>query len=305
MNKKFICYLLISFVFLSGCNVSKNENNILVNTIGNINNYGYVAEYDDWLYYANTWDDNKLYKVKKDGTEKTKLLDESVSYINTDGEWIYCNVFYNIESGDIWKIRIDGSEKYRLTGQNSVSVFKDDEWIYYNDVNNGGIYKVSINGGYPTRIFETLSVDGFIYYDDSFYYFDFDDFNMKKINLEGEVVELSNNECYPSIIINDSLYYKTDGNMYKMSIDGSEETFVTSGNKHYLNYLDNWIFFCNGDDSYKIYRMNIDGTEVIKLNDVWSSNINIIDGWVYYRNNDDAYRMYRMRPDGTNKEKFD
>jgi len=36
---------------------------------------------DDWIYYVNVSDNNKPYKIKTDGTSKTKISDEFVSNI--------------------------------------------------------------------------------------------------------------------------------------------------------------------------------------------------------------------------------
>lgn len=40
------------------------------NTVGNIVNYGYVAMQGDWIYYRNPNDNNKLYKIRTDGTDR-------------------------------------------------------------------------------------------------------------------------------------------------------------------------------------------------------------------------------------------
>jgi hypothetical protein len=45
---------------------------------------------DDWIYYKNYSENNNLYKIRKDGTEKTLLLSEgTVRAFNADNEFIF------------------------------------------------------------------------------------------------------------------------------------------------------------------------------------------------------------------------
>jgi len=63
------------------------------NTSGNIANWGFVAQQGEWIYYCNS--DEKLYKVKTDGSSKTliPISDDEPRYINVVNDWIfYLNV---------------------------------------------------------------------------------------------------------------------------------------------------------------------------------------------------------------------
>ncbi|MGI6711164.1 MAG: DUF5050 domain-containing protein [Bacillota bacterium] len=51
------------------------------NTPGNLNNNGLFAKAGDWIYYSNLIDQGKLYKMKADGTEVTKITDDYAWYI--------------------------------------------------------------------------------------------------------------------------------------------------------------------------------------------------------------------------------
>jgi len=71
---------------------------------------GFVNEvYNGWIYYT---DDNSLYKVRIDETDKMLIVDgENLGYIMTvDGEWVYYQ-----DGGSFFKIKTDGSDKQNIT----------------------------------------------------------------------------------------------------------------------------------------------------------------------------------------------
>ena len=47
----------------------------------------------DWIYYINKSDDRKLYKVKKDGTQKTMLYEERCDSIFVQDQLIKVKSF--------------------------------------------------------------------------------------------------------------------------------------------------------------------------------------------------------------------
>jgi len=56
----------------AGCSVNKKDTTsneyLYGNTTGNISNLGHAAFQDDWIYYRSN-DNNKIYKMKTDGSE--------------------------------------------------------------------------------------------------------------------------------------------------------------------------------------------------------------------------------------------
>jgi len=79
------------------------------NTAGNLNNYGVISEKDGWIYYSNSSDEGKLYKMRTDGTERTKLNDHNSCCINIAGDWIY--YLNSREDYQLYKMRTDGTER--------------------------------------------------------------------------------------------------------------------------------------------------------------------------------------------------
>ncbi len=64
---------------------------------------------DGWLYYLNRDDNNKIYRVRTDNTQKTPINNESSLLINIVGDWIY---YINSNEDDkCYRIRTDGSDR--------------------------------------------------------------------------------------------------------------------------------------------------------------------------------------------------
>ena len=102
--------------------------------------------YIDWVYYCSgpykSPYAGELYKIKTDGTERTKVSDDSLSLINVVGDWIYY-----ITQGKIFKIKTDGTGKTKLNDDISFRLNIAGGWIYYiNRSDNLKIYKIKTDG---------------------------------------------------------------------------------------------------------------------------------------------------------------
>lgn len=87
----------------------------------------------DYIYYSSDFDNDKLYRIKVDGTEKTRILNERAVYITVYGEWIYfSNYSYG---GNIYKIRIDGTGRTKLNNTHSINLRIEGGMLHYTDYN--------------------------------------------------------------------------------------------------------------------------------------------------------------------------
>jgi putative cell wall-binding protein len=62
--------------------------------------------YDGWIYYLSDEENPELYKVKIDGTEKTKLNTSGTALINIAGDWIY---YISQNDDNLYRVKIDGT----------------------------------------------------------------------------------------------------------------------------------------------------------------------------------------------------
>jgi hypothetical protein len=99
---------------------------------------------DEWIYYSDLLDDNKLYKIKIDGTDKVKLRNSKSIFITVDDEWIYYSNYSH--GGYIYKIRKDGIGNIKLNDEWSTDIKIKDDWIYYKSVYENKGYKIKKDG---------------------------------------------------------------------------------------------------------------------------------------------------------------
>ncbi|WP_068773867.1 DUF5050 domain-containing protein [Paenibacillus sp. FJAT-26967] len=127
-----------------------------------------LAGKDGWIYYINAADEH-LYRVKTDGTGKTRLADEysNILYgtLQIEDDLLLYTGSKEKESGSSasYVIRLDGSGKIKISDEESFLESVDEEWIYYYDMDPESydfIYtKIKRDGTGKTRLEEPAPVD--------------------------------------------------------------------------------------------------------------------------------------------------
>jgi len=110
-------------------------------------NYG-----DKWIYYRQ-FGNLDIYKMKYDGSERTKLSETKNTKIdanfsmNVAGNWIYF-----CENG-LYKMKIDGTEKAIISDDDCEQINVLGDWIYFDDkINSDRLYKIKTDGSVRARV---------------------------------------------------------------------------------------------------------------------------------------------------------
>lgn len=130
----------------------------------------------DWIYYGCSSDMDTLYKMKIDGSCKTKVDDEmGVRRIAVSKDWVYytAKAYMNSSVSTIsylYKVKTNGIKHSRLI-EDKLGVFGilNDKLIYTNRSDNSKIYIVNTDGSGRTKIcddeaIEVAVVAGKVYY---------------------------------------------------------------------------------------------------------------------------------------------
>ncbi|WBW96829.1 DUF5050 domain-containing protein [Oceanirhabdus sp. W0125-5] len=250
--------------------------NIVGNSAGNINGPamfgGLVASQGKYIYYSILAEDPryseycKIYRVKKDGTDKQVLSETPGAYLNVVGDYIYYKDFGN--RGSLTKMKIDGTEKEVLdSGASNITVIGDD--IYY--VNNG-LYKIKTDGTNKVKLSDNI---------------------IHKLSVSGDYI------YYRNGAVDRTIYrLKTDGTEETQIYNDMVDHVIPSGDWLYFTKVEGE----NEPGDASIYKMKIDGTEIQKLNDEQSTNINVDGEYIYYTT---LNGLYKMKTDGTDKTKIE
>ena len=143
---------------------------------------GYIYFYDKEV---NTNED-KIFKMKLDGSELQAIYDGRTDYMIVDGDWIY---YENYKNGDLYKMKTDSTEQQLIVEGTIRGIIECDGYIYY--VSDGCIYKIKTDGT------------------ENHLLIDVDDNCPPEIQLHGEW-----------------LYYEKDKNLYRIKTDGTENQLI-------------------------------------------------------------------------------
>jgi eukaryotic-like serine/threonine-protein kinase len=130
----------------------------------------------------------RLWTMNADGTEQKPLtaLGEESGFpaVSFDGRHIF---FQSLRSKtiQIWRMDIDGANQKQVTNGNGVSSFwltPDDRWIIYT-MYTPGIWKISTEGGAPTKVFDISTYSLQLSPDGKLFAYSFEDEQTKQAQL--------------------------------------------------------------------------------------------------------------------------
>jgi hypothetical protein len=205
------CYSVGSVGYeLKGLNMNEKMINERGNTAGNIINGGYVAQQGEWIYYSDidispshayVHDDDqnaKLYKMRPDNSDRTKISDDKCQYINVIGDWIfYCNLSDN---NKLYKIRANGRDRTKISDDGCGYINVIGDWIFYCNVSNEYIiYKIKTDGSSRTWLDGKECASYINVFGGWVYYYSHANGNICRIRTDGrekiEIINLSDEDC--------------------------------------------------------------------------------------------------------------
>lgn len=101
-----------------------------------------VLYYYGWIYYRTYSDNNCLYRIKPDGSQKTKLSSSKVSRFNIDRGKLYFR-----ENDVFCEANLNGSRKRVLINSPCYGSFVTDGCVYYLTSDSSGIIRYDIDKG--------------------------------------------------------------------------------------------------------------------------------------------------------------
>ncbi|MFC5529416.1 DUF5050 domain-containing protein [Cohnella yongneupensis] len=271
--------------------------------------------YYRWSGSMDSDSEYSLYRIKKDGTQETKLaaLNDEKPLINggvvaIQDDWVYIEGFgkrsakgaplndlYRVSTkgGQVEKI-IDGYEKLNLGAVPQ----------RYNEIKFTAYY-LTANGPLAIK-------NGYIYYANSS-----DNFYLYRSTLDGKSKQkiASKTVAQESIIIDsDIVYFNTTykqgrttsiGDMYRVGVNGTNLRKLGDGRGDIMMVHNGWAYFLQGDlDTGSMSRMRIDGSGKKKLTDYPTVPLGIYGDYmkfVKYKNGSPD-GDYRMKLDGSEKK---
>jgi hypothetical protein len=122
------------------------------NTAGNLDQFGYAASADGWLYF-NAGD--ALWKMRMDGTDRQQISALDADYINIIGDWVYFALTESGSDSGIYRVSTDGAKEQQLLPvelKYDTPLCACGEWLYYLEDGTNKLCRLPLDGGKNEQI---------------------------------------------------------------------------------------------------------------------------------------------------------
>lgn len=210
---------------------------------------------------------NKICRIKQDGSDLTVLNDNEFSNDCYEIYVIKDKIYYIGENYNIYKMDLDGNNKTQISKNKTGYLGMNEKYILYNDYPENSeelTQEEADNANYVTYI----------------------------MNIDGTNAKPVNGERLYSVTIKDNYIYYTnkDKQICKIKIDGSDSKVICDTSAYNMNLSGDYIYYMNYKDESTsnytvcIYRVKTDGTDnkIVKELNTYSTFINVLKSQVFY-----------------------
>lgn len=259
--------------------IPSNPSDLIGNTAGNLNSGGLFCEANGVVFFANPYDQNKLYSMTPDCADIRCISDDSVCYINAAGKYVYYirdNGSFNDDSslfrGDMYglaRCKFDGSSLHTLvTGYCTDLAISGDTLIYNANRNSKAVTC-------------TIDIRG------------------------GEISVINDYNISHASVFNGSLFYSGAAHshsIYNMDISDGLSSLYMTGNTYMANYVDNNLYYIDLDNNYALTKVDLSTNLRTVISRDRCILYNVYNGVVYYQaENNGKHALYRIKTDGSDR----
>lgn len=106
----------------------------------------YMTVTTDWIFYTNIDDNFSLYKIDKDGNNKTKIVDTKLAYTYNVVNQISGKTFFDLideyiyyinlsDNSKLYKVKLDGTDNVKVLDKSVKIIWVKDNHIYFQETN--------------------------------------------------------------------------------------------------------------------------------------------------------------------------
>lgn len=271
---------------------NESTKNIIGNSSSNIINSGFVTQQDNYMYYCNQNNDSPaIYRERLDGTNKTKLTDFFGSSLNVIEDYLYYINFDDNNKIYRTKIDGSQTDVVETSSYAHIMIYNKELYARRSGDKKHILLKMDLDGNNEKVICDEL-LDIFTISEDiiicstSFKNQNYVNSNVLLLNLDGSLIK----DIPISAIkilgkVNNELYFidKEDNICKKINIETNEIVSVSGKNNIKTGNLNEDLLYLSDYSNQKIYIYNMDTNSYNPFEISGDTNvINIIDHWLYY-----------------------
>lgn len=246
---------------------------------------------DNWAYFIiiGSYSDMSrgIYRMNTETNEPELLLEGSFSDLNAVDDWLYFSKLDNTEEQGymklgIWKMRTDGSDLQCIVDQRADNLIAYRGWLYFTMPKDSGaytrgFYRANYAGNGLQKIREDLAPYSFMIFEDWIYLWGIDFttntyMNLSRMRLDGSDGQLVCEKVPWDVNAHDKwIYYRPDGNIYRIRPNGTEKTLVIEGDCTYFAIAGNQLIYrrdsVNILKELPLYIAELDGSNPRRIDD--------------------------------------
>ena len=118
-----------------------------------------ATAWGEWIYYANGSDGYKPYRVKIDGTGRTKIANDETLFMNVAGDWLF---YSNLSDGEkLYRVKTDGSQRSKVSDDRVGYLNIDQRFLYYTNTAQGNaLFRIKPDGSERMKLMEGEAAAG-------------------------------------------------------------------------------------------------------------------------------------------------
>ncbi len=266
--------LMILSIYLQ--KVVMNPKGTVGNTAGNINNGGLFCEYNDTIYFSNSFDNGYLYAMDSIEGNIHKVNNVTSTNILAGGKYLYyyntgttqAEGFANIYSRQTYvRADLDGKNTTSLTSRTVITIQLVDDYLYFLTVgsNSHELHKIKIDKTEDT-IVQTYMIN-------------------------------------PASVYNSTIYYNGTGNdhyLHALDTDTGYSSVVWQGNIWEPAVIGDWVYYMDVANNYRLCRYSISQNHIEVLTNDRIDCFNVGNDYIFYQKNSaNTPQLIRMKTDGS------
>lgn len=320
----FLVFIGLMISYRNSTKIKRNSATAVGNTPGNLQSGGLFCENNGVIYFANPYDNNRLYSMRNDCSNIKKINEDSVSSINSRGSYIYyiknnSKLVSNetLLRGEIYGVvrcKLNGNQYETLHTSYSNDLSLTGNTLLFNSTRNSRTvtYTVDINGSKKNMLSESDYNNSSVYNGHLYYSRPTEesatDHAVYDLRLsDGSTLLYCDANTYLASVVDNVLYYIDLSNNYALTaVDLSTNTrkvLVKDRVVKYNVYKD-VIYYQEESYDHSLSRINKDGSNQIKIIDGDVATISCTSKYTFFQMAD-THTLYRVETYGTpNVEKF-
>ncbi|MFS1512271.1 DUF5050 domain-containing protein [Chengkuizengella sp. SCS-71B] len=238
----------------------------------------FIEIWDDWVFYYSAFLNKELFILDEE-TKKISEMDLSNLFLQNNRLFYLDNNDFN----KLYQMDLNGENIKKIVDSTVTEYEVFQNKIYYrNALDENKLYEKELLGENNVRVIDQRLLQYEIYNDQLYFIEDSEQQRLFQYGLETkQLTKLTDEQIYQFYILDERIFYSSQEGSNIVDLDGTNLLKLTSDLEN-PKILGDWIYYVGYDEHENLYRIKLDGSEQTKLTTVNTNNYMILNDWIYY-----------------------